>query len=48
MVKPKRGESYREFVGRFMKDKDMVKEYPDFKKRFSVMASEWRKNDNTI
>lgn len=43
MVKPKRGETYREFVSRFMKDSQMIKEYPDYKQRFSVMASEWRK-----
>jgi len=42
-MKPKENEKYREFVGRFMKDPQMIKEYPDYKQRFSVMASEWRK-----
>lgn len=42
MIKPYENEKYSHFVSRFMKDKDMIKEYPEVKKRFAIMASEWR------
>jgi hypothetical protein len=41
-MKPKKKEKYQDFVKRFMKDKKMIKEYPDIKQRFAVMASYWR------
>lgn len=42
-MKPKENERYQDFVKRFMKDPKIAKEYPDYKQRFAVMASEWRK-----
>lgn len=43
-MKPKSKEKYQDFVKRFMKDKKMIKEYPEVKQRFAVMASEWRRS----
>jgi len=43
LLKPKLKEKYQDFLKKFLKDKKMIKEYPNIKQRFAVAASIWRK-----
>jgi len=41
---PKKGEKYRTFTSRFLKDREAKKKFPKIKQRFAVMASTWRES----
>ena len=40
--KPNPRESYKHFVSRFLRNKEMIKDYPNIKQRFAIMAFTWR------
>lgn len=39
---PNKGERYKHFTSRFLKNPEARKKFPDIKQRFAVMASTWR------
>ena len=39
---PNKGEKYRHFTKRFLKNKEAKKKFPDIKQRFAVMSQTWR------
>lgn len=41
---PKNKEKYRSFMSRFLKDKQVKKEFPDIKQRFAVAVKTWNNN----
>ena len=43
LPQPKSGEKYKQFVKRFLSNKEVKKKFPNIKQRFRVMADTWRK-----
>lgn len=41
MPKPKKGERKQEYVQRFMRSKEAVRDFPDPKQRYAVALSMW-------
>jgi len=38
---PLKGEKYRKFLSRFLRNKVVKKEFPDIKQRFAIAVSTW-------
>jgi hypothetical protein len=46
MPKPYSEEEQKDFIARFMSDKEMIKDYPDEKQRAAIAYKTWRGNEN--
>lgn len=48
LLKPKKDETKKDFISRFMKDENSKKEFPNVKQRIAVAYSQWKKINESI